>query len=169
MTAARVYTPDPEGTCLVCGRPEGEHGRGAVVEPDDLTDAQIRDVHDSCMNGSPLAEDCLVAIGDLVLDEGDPEDNIAMAHDRIAAVINARRPTCPPAEVTAETVTREQIEALRLTQPDMNDLVEDCEVALGGRPWGERGSRTTRQAITDRIEARARVVAAINARAKGRR
>lgn len=55
-----------------------------------VTDEQIRDLLASCMNSSPLSEDCLVALEDLVLDDGDPDDNIAMALDRIAVAINAR-------------------------------------------------------------------------------
>lgn len=55
-----------------------------------VTPYQIRALRSFCMNGSPLAEDCMVALGELVLDDGDPEDNKAMAIDRIVDTINAR-------------------------------------------------------------------------------
>ncbi len=56
----------------------------------DLTEEMIREVRDRVMGGSPLSEDTLVAAGDLILDEGDPDVNIASARDRICAYINAR-------------------------------------------------------------------------------
>lgn len=55
-----------------------------------LTSGKIRALRSLCMNGSPLAEDCMVALGEFVLDDGDPEDNKAMAVDRIVDAINAR-------------------------------------------------------------------------------
>lgn len=61
----------------------------------DLTDEMIREVRDRVMGGSPLSEDTLVATGYLVLDDGDPDDNIEDARERIAAYINARRKETP--------------------------------------------------------------------------
>lgn len=52
--------------------------------------SQVRALWYVCMDGSPLAEDCAVALGQLVLDDGDPDDNVAMATDRIVDAINAR-------------------------------------------------------------------------------
>lgn len=60
------------------------------VDANALTPAKIRAFREVCMNGSPLAEDCAVAVGDLVLDDGDPDDNAAMAIDRIVDAINTR-------------------------------------------------------------------------------
>lgn len=60
------------------------------VTAEALTDEEIREVRDRVMGGSPLREDTMVALGDLVLDDGDPDDNIEMARERIAAAINAR-------------------------------------------------------------------------------
>lgn len=59
------------------------------VTAETLTDEEIRWVRDRAMGGSPLSEDTLVATGDLILDDGDPDDNIAMALERIAAYVNA--------------------------------------------------------------------------------
>lgn len=71
-------------------------GEGSKVTAEDLTDEGIREVRDRVMGGSPLSEDTLVATGDLVLDDGDPEVNIADARDRIAAWINQRNAErCP--------------------------------------------------------------------------
>ncbi len=64
------------------------------VTAENLTDEIVREVRDRVMGGSPLSEDTLVALGDLVLDDGDPDDNINMARDRIAVhvtAINARK------------------------------------------------------------------------------
>jgi hypothetical protein len=55
-----------------------------------VTPAQIRALWHVCMDGSPLAEDCAVSLGQHVLDDGDPDDNVAMAIDRIVDAINAR-------------------------------------------------------------------------------
>lgn len=67
------------------------HAIGDVeVDAGTLTPAKIRALREVCANGSPLAEDCDVAVGDLVLDDGNPDDNIAMATDRIVDAINAR-------------------------------------------------------------------------------
>jgi len=55
-----------------------------------LTDEMIREVRDRVMGGSPLSEDTLVALGYLILDEGDPDVNISDARDRICAWINRR-------------------------------------------------------------------------------
>jgi hypothetical protein len=55
-----------------------------------LTDALVRNLRDSCMNGSPLAEDC-----DRYLDQSGEvaEDDVAMSIDRIVEELNrqARR------------------------------------------------------------------------------
>jgi hypothetical protein len=61
-----------------------------IVTPQTLTEEMIREVRDRVMGGSPLSEDTLVALGDLVLDEGDPDVNQADARDRICAWINER-------------------------------------------------------------------------------
>ncbi len=58
------------------------------IKPEDLTDEMVREVRDRVMGGSSLSEDTLVVLGDLVLDEGDPDVNIADARDRICAWIN---------------------------------------------------------------------------------
>lgn len=60
----------------------------APIRPADLTEEMIREVRDRVMGGSPLSEDTLVALGDLVLDDGDPDVNIADARDRICAWLN---------------------------------------------------------------------------------
>ncbi len=60
------------------------------VSAQTVTPGQVRALSQVCMNGSPLAEDCMVALGELVLDDGDPEDNKAMSIDRIVDAINAR-------------------------------------------------------------------------------
>lgn len=61
-----------------------------MIDAGTLTPTKIRAFREVCMSGSPLAEDCDVAVGVLVLDDGDPDDNIAMATDRIVDAINAR-------------------------------------------------------------------------------
>ena len=61
-----------------------------MVTPQTLTEEMIREVRDRVMGGSPLSEDALVALGDLVLDDGDPDVNLADARDRICAWINQR-------------------------------------------------------------------------------
>lgn len=61
-----------------------------MITAENLTDEQVRAVRDSVMNGSPLSEDCAVALDELVLDDGDPNDNIEMARERIAAAISVR-------------------------------------------------------------------------------
>ncbi len=66
------------------------------IHPGDLTEEQIRDVRDHVMGGSPLSEDTLVASGDLILDEGDPDVNIADARDRIAAHLSRKKDASTP-------------------------------------------------------------------------
>lgn len=60
------------------------------VTAQSVTPYQMRALLHVCMSGSPLAEDCMVALGELVLDDGDPEDNKAMSIDRIVDAINSR-------------------------------------------------------------------------------
>jgi len=68
-----------------------QHAIGdAEVTAQTVTPYQIRALWHLCMDGSPLAEDCAVALGELALDDGDPDDNKAMAIDRIVDVINTR-------------------------------------------------------------------------------
>jgi len=62
----------------------------AEVDVGSLTPVKIRAFREMCMSGSPLAEDCDVAVGDLVLDDGGPDDGVAMAIDRIVDAINMR-------------------------------------------------------------------------------
>lgn len=60
------------------------------VDAGSLTPVKIRAFREMCMSGSPLAEDCDVAVGDLVLDDGGSGDSVAMAVDRIVDAINTR-------------------------------------------------------------------------------
>jgi len=60
------------------------------LQPTDITEEIIREVRDIAMGGSPLSEDTLVALGDLILDDGDPDVNIADALDRICTFVNKR-------------------------------------------------------------------------------
>lgn len=61
---------------------------------DTITDEQIRALRDCSMNGSPLAESCAVALGELVLDGTDDTDDIdvevAEARARCADIFNTR-------------------------------------------------------------------------------
>ncbi len=72
------------------------HNQADRIRPGDLTEEQIRDVRDRVMGGSPLSEDTLVASGDLILDEGDPDVNIADARDRIAAHLSRKKAAPAP-------------------------------------------------------------------------
>lgn len=68
-----------------------QHTIGDVeVSARTIAPSQIRALWYLCMDGSPLAEDCAVALRLLVLDGGDPDDNVAMATDRVVDAINAR-------------------------------------------------------------------------------
>jgi hypothetical protein len=57
---------------------------------DTITDKQIRDLRSTVMNGSPLAESCDIALGDMVLDGTDAEVELEVARERIAKVLNGR-------------------------------------------------------------------------------
>lgn len=72
--------------CVIAHRTIGD----VEVSARTVTSSQVRALWHVCMDGSPLAEDCAVALGQLVLDEGDPDDNVAVATDRIVDAINAR-------------------------------------------------------------------------------
>lgn len=80
-----------------------------------------------------------------------------------------------PSTLTAGTITDEQIRSLRalvLTEPakweehgfDTDDVAEDCDVALGGKPRGQFHPRSTVTAIIQTNAARARCAEIINAR-----
>jgi hypothetical protein len=64
--------------------------------------------------------------------------------------------------ITPETLTNEMIEELRLANLDNENVVEDCDVAMGGRPIGS-GYRSTATALIQQAAARQLVCCHINA------
>jgi len=61
-----------------------------LLTADTVTNAQIRALRETTMNGSPIAESCAVALGDLVLDGTDVDVEIAEARARCADALNTR-------------------------------------------------------------------------------
>ena len=64
-----------------------------MITADTITDEQIRELRMSAMNGSPTAESCDIALGDLVLDGSDAEVEQETARARCAEILNARSGT----------------------------------------------------------------------------
>ncbi len=56
-----------------------------------ITDKHIRDLRSTVMNGSPFAELCEIALGDLVLEGTDAGIELEVTRERIAEILNDRR------------------------------------------------------------------------------
>lgn len=64
----------------------------APVTPETLTDEMIQEELDAAMDGSPLSESCLIALGNMVVDGSeDPDADVEFHREQICAAINARR------------------------------------------------------------------------------